>query len=162
MKLLVIIIFAIILLLSCTDNLIINDFLEDGGEYEGIIEVTVHKENEEPVYYDQCALFRFEDSTFTFNDYSHFTPKTSECENHMNYQWGNFSISDKFNLYDIWTTLIYFPNEYPLGGEYDYRVKHLPLYDSLIMWQTKTIHRVTNGGEFDVYYKAIMKLKKLN
>ena len=162
MKLLIVMSLALISLLSCTDNRISNSILEDDGSYDCIIEASVQKNNEEPIYYEQCGFFTFTDGAFIFNWDHYFGLENPRCQNHMNEYGGEFSINEEIRLYNVWSTLVGFPNEYPIGGEYDYRIKHSPLFDSLIMWQTKTIHYETGGGDFDITYEATIRLKKLN
>jgi hypothetical protein len=152
---------ALILLLSCTDNKISNNLLEDGGSYDCIIEASVQEKDKEPVYYEQCGFFTLTDGAFNFNWDQYSGLENPRCQIHMNEYGGKYSTNETIRLYSVWSTKVGFPNEYPIGGEYDYRIKHSPLFDSLIMWQTKTIHRETGGGDFDITYEATIRLKKL-
>ena len=162
MKLLIVVSLTLILLLSCTNNRSSNSILEDSGSYDCIIEASVQKNNEEPIHYEQCGFFTFTDSAFIFNWDHYFGLENPRCQNHMNEYGGKFSINEEIRFYNVWSTLVGFPNEYPIGGEYDYRIMHPPLFDSIIMWQTKTIHYETGGGDFDITYEATIRLKKLD
>lgn len=162
MKLLIAMSLALIPFLSCSDRRINNNILEDGGSYDCIIEASVQEKNNEPIYYEQCGFFTLADGAFIFNWDRYFGLEDPRCQIHMNEYGGEYSIDESIRLYNVWSTLVGFPNEYPIGGEYDYRIKHSPVFDSLIMWQTKTIHYETGGGDFDITYKATIRLRKLD